>query len=978
MCDGNTGKCICEPNFVGNPDSICMPPVTIPTCQPACGKNAHCEYGLFENVCICNSGTFGNPYDNCQTEKSRKCTDKSCGANAVCIQGSNIECQCKPGFNGNPYTNCYDINECSTQLCGENAICINTIGSFECKCKEKYFGNPYDMCSPIEMDPKTCNDPKTCKCDAIKSQCPIGYKCERGRCKNLCDKKKCGPHAACNSNSGECSCVQGYTGNPNDLSKGCMATGQCSTDLDCKDTEICFKNGRGFRKCVDGCTKLQCGPNSVCVTTEHKSSCFCIDDNYRGNPYESRGCQIEERTPQLQPQGCDAVACGKNEHCKIGDKGPICYCDDLFVWNPVTSTCEKPSLPQCSSDNECPETDACRPDDLGVLKCQPACAEYNCPKNSVCVAERHVGSCVCLPGYSGHVNDRYGCRNDQHNECSTSAQCSESDMCIKQQGISKCVSACSTIKCGPNAVCITNNHLAQCQCAKSGYIGDPYDGIKGCEKVPCIYNEDCPPTQLCNRMTHQCFDICQPDSCGDNAICVVRETERASLCRCQPGFRANPIPEVGCVPDEQCTASSCHPSAICEVTKHGPVCKCPTSRHVGDPYTKGCILQVDGECSSNDDCPVKGFVCKNRKCINLCEKECGRNALCKINARGRPECSCPGRFIALTGNPKDGCIRSSEKCSSDVDCGNGVCDNNQCRFVCKKTSDCLDGEKCINNLCTLSCIHNSNCNKDQVCINSVCEYGCRNSNNCADKEACINGKCQNPCELNACGPNSQCVVRHHKIQCECPEGFEPNPTEEQGCIRVPTICLDTKQCPKSHECVSGRCAPKCTTDLSCATGERCSNGMCSKICYTSNNCLPGEICINGLCEAGCLSDADCPHLTICRQSKCVCDKGFINTPDGCGDIDECADRPCNSNAICENTLGSYRCLCPDNYIGDPYGSTGCKKSDECQKNSDCPSNLSCKNKKCVDNCALGAKQCSQNAICQVEDHIASKYIISKF
>lgn len=969
-CDSNTGRCVCEPNFVGNPDSICMPPITMPTCAPGCGINAHCEYGLVENVCSCNAGTFGNPYEGCQTENIRKCEKTSCGKNAICLNGiTSVECQCKSGFYGNPYTSCLDIDECSSQMCGENAICINTIGSFDCKCKENYNGNPFAMCSKVQN--KICDNARNCQCDSNTVQCPLGYKCDKGKCKNLCDGKKCGNHAACNPDNGECMCIQGYAGSPSDLSEGCSLTGQCNTDLDCKDSEICFKNGRGLRKCVDGCSKLQCGPNSACVTTEHKSSCFCADGSYQGNPYDSnKGCQVEQRVISLT--GCDAVACGKNEKCILDVKGPICHCEDLYIWNPVTSACEKPSLPDCSNDSECPETDACRTDSLGVLKCVPVCAEFNCPQNSICVAENHNGECVCLPGFKGHVNDRHGCRTEQRNECLNNAQCSESEVCVKQQGISKCIPACSTIKCGKNSLCVTNNHEAQCKCIKEGYLGDPNDQINGCEKVPCVYNEDCPPSQLCNRMTHQCYDICQQDSCGENAICMVRD-DRTSVCRCQPGFKGNPIPEVECIQDEVCTSSSCHPSAICEVTEKGPVCKCPSPRHIGDPYKKGCILKIDGECpNGNADCPLIGFVCKNKKCVNVCENECGLNALCKVNAKGKAECSCPGRLI---GDAKNGCTRELEKCQSDDECESGICQQDHCKSVCKQTSDCLDGEKCIGNVCLQSCTHNLQCrNDDQVCINSVCEFGCRNSKNCADDETCIENKCQNSCQLNSCGPNSLCVARAHRITCQCPSGFEPNPTADQGCVRVPATCLNTRQCAKSHNCVSGYCMLNCTGDSTCAIGERCSDGACVKICYTSNNCLPGEICIEGLCQPGCLSDADCPHLEICRKSKCVCDKGFFETETGCADIDECSDQPCHPSAICENTPGSFRCICPEFLIGDPYdGDEGCRKSDECKQNENCSTNLVCQNKKCVDVCSLSLKKCSKNALCQIEDHVASEY-----
>ena len=40
------------------------------------------------------------------------------------------------------------------------------------------------------------------------------------------------------------------------------------------------------------------------------------------------------------------------------------------------------------------------------------------------------------------------------------------------------------------------------------------------------------------------------------------------------------------------------------------------------------------------------------------------------------------------------------------------------------------------------------------------------------------------------------------------------------------------------------------------------------------------------------------------------------------DIDECIERgqaPCVGNARCENTQGSYRCVCPSGYVLSPDG-----------------------------------------------------------
>lgn len=867
--------------------------------------------------------------------------------------------------------------------CGDHAVCINTLGSYDCKCKSGYAGNPFSSCLPLETN--YCDDPRTCQCNE-QVHCPVGFTCERNKCKDLCARVSCGPRAACDA--GKCVCPQGYVGDAYDKTKGCVIRGQCNYDGDCKSSEICFQFGKGLRKCVDACSKIQCGPNALCVSNDHRSTCICAD-GFFGNPSNLQvGCQ-----PEIKPKEegcksdkdcakghictpdasgvkscislCSSVVCGKNEVCIIDGSGhPVCNCQDSFVWNPVLSTCEKPSIPDCTTDKDCHQNAACRPDILGVLKCTAVCSEFTCPANSVCIAKNHNGKCECLPGFIGNPNDRNGCQPVQKNQCRTSAECAESESCIKYGPSDSlmCRPACENVKCGPHAVCLTNNHLAQCHCPPGPFAGDPYDPVNGCQAVPCVFNIDCPENQLCNRLTHTCYNVCDEESCGENAICIA-EDHRA-ICQCPPGFKGNPIPEAGCIPTGGCNSGTCHATAVCELTPSGPSCRCPPN-YVGDPYRSGC--RPEGQCPNGDrDCPPNA-VCADGLCIDPCGSACGPNAICKVINR-QPVCTCPLKFKPVGEEPRDGCTRSTLKCTSDIDCGGDVCHNGQCKVACRNSNDCSFGEKCLQNICVTPCLDHSQCSNGLACFNGVCAIGCRSNKDCAQNEACINSKCQNPCQTEGvCGPNALCDCEDHVTSCKCPPGFEGNPTPEQGCVRVPAPCEATHQCPSGHMCIANHCNLPCKTTALCAVGERCYNNMCAKVCYTSNNCLPGEVCNNdGTCQPGCDTDADCPATELCINGKCKCATGFIGTPFGCTDIDECTEGPCHPSAHCENIPGSYKCHCPEGTVGDPYSNVGCSVPKECYKNEDCADNLACFDGKCADPCT--GSECGPNAICQTSNH----------
>uniref|UniRef100_A0A7N4NQ99 Latent transforming growth factor beta binding protein 4 n=1 Tax=Sarcophilus harrisii TaxID=9305 RepID=A0A7N4NQ99_SARHA len=63
--------------------------------------------------------------------------------------------------------------------------------------------------------------------------------------------------------------------------------------------------------------------------------------------------------------------------------------------------------------------------------------------------------------------------------------------------------------------------------------------------------------------------------------------------------------------------------------------------------------------------------------------------------------------------------------------------------------------------------------------------------------------------------------------------------------------------------------------------------------------------------------------------RCICAPGFYANPQGteCQDIDECVQQPC-TNGRCENTPGSYLCVCPAGYKAAPHGA-GCQDINEC-------------------------------------------------
>lgn len=415
---------------------------------------------------------------------------------------------------------------------------------------------------------------------------------------------------------------------PSDLSLGCHSERtaspreECQDNKDCSPGLICAVNLDGVKSCVDQCWN---------------------------------------------------VACGQHEECTVKEGVPTCKCVQNYVKNPINSLCEKPSLPDCNVDDDCKPKERCAADALGILKCLDVCQGITCPLNAACVASGHTGYCQCIVGYTGNPNDRNGCILALKDTCTNDAQCMETEKCKKgRNNVMSCRPACEAVKCGTGALCVANNHAAQCQCPPGPYLGNP--ATSGCKQVHCVFNTDCPDNQLCNRLSNKCYNVCENYKCGDNSVCI-GEGHRA-VCQCPPGFKPNPLPEIECVPVNVCEENPCHPTAICEPTPSlGYRCKCPPNT-VGDPISGGCRLE--GNCPNGDtDCP-EYTICQNGRCTNPCEQACGANALCSVLDR-KPVCSCPPKFQLTGTSPKSPCVRKALQCSSDNDCYGDICINNQCQ-----------------------------------------------------------------------------------------------------------------------------------------------------------------------------------------------------------------------------------------------------------------------------------------------------------
>nr|AAQ19025.1 ci-meta1-like protein [Herdmania curvata] len=148
----------------------------------------------------------------------------------------------------------------------------------------------------------------------------------------------------------------------------------------------------------------------------------------------------------------------------------------------------------------------------------------------------------------------------------------------------------------------------------------------------------------------------------------------------------------------------------------------------------------------------------------------------------------------------------------------------------------------------------------------------------------------------------------------------------------------TCTCNKGYEGTDGACVniDECKLNISvCAEYETCND------LDGSFNCTCDDI------------DTTCSELAYCANvtddfnttaPTCLCRLGFTGNGSHCFDIDECLNvttNDCHTNALCNNTFGSYVCSCNGGYEGD---GVNCTDIDECETDThDCQQPLSCVN-----------------------------------
>ncbi|XP_047739044.1 uncharacterized protein LOC108675679 isoform X2 [Hyalella azteca] len=968
-------KCTCPPGYIGNANVNCyLIPAAEPQCtidqdcstdracidaacsdpcivEDPCGKNALCRTQQHRPVCYCPASWAGNPKEECfkpdctkdsECVSERACINQhcvdpctyngpACGIDAKCRPIMHrAQCYCPVGMQGDPLTACITVGcrsnddcpddracdrlnrvcipVCTTTTCAVGAECRARNHAATCFCPPGYSGNPFRHCSqpPLVDYPSTLPpiEPE-CRRD---SDCPSQHACINALCVNPCAQESpCVDQQQCRVVDDEplrtmvCECP------PNQIlmeGGACVRPGavvpECQVDRDCDSDELCDAG-----TCRKVCRVQSCGTNAVCTPEAHTRYCTCAP-GFIGDPY---------------------VACRRSP--------------------PVL---DKP-VPECSSNDDCPDTQSC----INEL-CVNPCVHDPCARNAFCIVRDHVPQCTCPPGYTG--DPKIACSLQiagPRETCTRDTDCSDDMACL--DGV--CYSPC---QCGKDATCHVLNHRPVCSCAP-GYIGDPNTE---CRISGCSTNTDCPLTTQC--INGNCTDPCELRSpCGSRAVCFVVQNQ--AKCRCPSGYTGDAYSEctpVGCRADleclndficyegnckDPCLFTTCAANAKCTVKNRGGACDCLPG-YEGNPYKICTRSDVVAGCKLDADCHF-GTACLNGKCRNPCDaKPCGNNAVCTV-VESLPfkstKCECKQGY---SGDAFIQCLptsRTDDLCQKDDDCADDkACLSGQCSDPCK----CGDGAICTvkQHRPTCTCKKGFEGSPQHACY----AIGCTTTSECPNDKACYNGNCVNPCLVdNQCSLFADCRPQDHEARCFCPDGRQGDPYK--GCAVIG--CKVNSECPSDYMCRNNQCKDLCTHNNTCGKGALCSvkNNVVSCSCPEGQRGDPHVACVPKQ-DIRCLSDFDCLQGLVCMDKQC-------RNP--CEEL-----KPCDAPLVCSvadsTNIRTMVCKCPALMVvseKDICSELEIPISVGCRADSDCPSNRACVNTQCVVPC-----NCGENAECTIVDH----------
>ena len=911
---------------------------------------------------------------------------------------------------------------------GVGSRCVKCPGGSTCNACAPGTGFSLDtgFCEPTGLFPTcpscTC-DPRTCS--AAKAQC--------GAAPNGCsgstpDCGTCSGTLSCDLGSNLCSCPVGQSPPPNATSTTLATTCFTDTGGSCAQGSTCGSGRCAASACVSSCPS----GSSLALST---GACQCVATFYGtgggGAPCTACGGGSTSLSaasgactcpaPSLWSSSTNMCTCpnalqsfvtgnclgSPTAACSAGKQCLSAECSSS-VGGQCVSACP-PNSSDLSSSGLC----SCNPTyfsstgQAGCVGCgtgstsaafgSTACA---CSTPTGAVWSAASNSCSCPSGTTlATVGAAQKCLVANGGGCSLPAQCA-SGICSASQCVAQCPAGSVTL--GGDCKCQAGYYSASGSSPCTACGGGSSNLVTGRNSCDCPVVGTSNPTwtaatNSCNCPAGQTFAIvdgtglCRSNLNGPCALdvncvsgvcsggtcsstCAPNSSDRAGLCRCNPGYfdllNGTP-PCTACASGSWSTTAGFGSQGCVCATPSGSVwnaatnnclCPSPTTQLVG-----GACLAVNGQpCVSGPGCA--SGLCSAGKCVASCPTGSSDN--------GGGGCTCDAGYYSVNIDGSTPCTR----------CGGGSTSTTAGAPQC----DCPVGSGATWDRATNSC-QCTNQNKGFVASSGTCLFK-NNAGPCATGADCASGTCSSGVCVATCPASS---ARDANGNCMCVANTYSNTNGQPPCTACPagatsgfgaTSCscpapfawdplTDTCSCPSGTTLVGVQCLS--VAGQLCSSGSQCASGLCAndsprtgfdaKVCVSSCpfpesiatatgtcQCGAGTFGREGLspclrCQGGSTSSApgasqcSCPAGSGATWSKtlnaCICDPESVFVTDKCLKNDggtcttgsQCLNREC-SGGVCVSACpqGSTDfggiCRCNPNFwspTGTPPGCTAC-------------------------------------------------------
>ncbi|XP_065176645.1 agrin-like [Sycon ciliatum] len=458
--------------------------------------------------------------------------------------------------------------------------------------------------------------------------------------------------------------------------------------------------------------------------------------------------------------------------------------------------------------------------------------------------------------------------------CST-AKCSRSQVCILDPADARRPKCICNHQCSRsiNYVCGTNHqsytspcHLHKRACEEQTNVTVLHDGL--CSLRPNPSGNDVPSTEESSIDSPAGIDPCElvVNTCPTNKRCVVDEAGEAT-CVCKTS---------------------------CSNTEGARVCGSD-----GETYFNECRMRIQACHLSRDITIANMGTCRSELCKSL---NCHRHGHCETNpATGLERCSCtrdcPAGNGSVCGESSLGRELYRSQCAME-------------KLACQLNEDIavVPMDRCgsaMNTRRTATAI-------DTLHRNSVTNFIAPQSRRTTAGDPCSS-------LLHVCPANKRCIVDEGEARCICKTTC-PNEAASvcgsDGLTYLNECWMRVQACIGNLNVTVVKRA-SCNSVVSCKVPSPPRHGLVGKgeESFTHNERLSIS-CSNGY------------RLNGANSVVCGADgqPSMINGTPTCEDIDECTagGHNCTAMASCNNTIGSFECLCKNGYYGK---GTACE---ECQ------------------------------------------------